>query len=70
MSCEKIVMVDVKMIICLIMQRFNVELAIKLKDILKEERFVVMAKMVSFYIIKLKNNMKTYCSFQKKYIYY
>ncbi|CAG8454697.1 2526_t:CDS:2 [Funneliformis caledonium] len=41
---EKIAMVDVKMMICLIMQKFNVELAMKLEDVVKEERFVVMAK--------------------------
>ncbi|CAI2177781.1 19076_t:CDS:2 [Funneliformis geosporum] len=41
---ERISMVEIKMMICLIMQKFNVELAMKLEDVVKEERFVVMAK--------------------------
>ena len=72
-SAKKIAMVDVKMMVCLMMQRFNVELAMKLEDVLKEERFIVMAKMVeAFWFLhsKIKNDMKTYCSFRKKYIYH
>ncbi|RIA86249.1 cytochrome P450 [Glomus cerebriforme] len=41
---DRIAMVDMKMLVCLILQKFNVELAMKLEDIVKEERFVVMAK--------------------------
>jgi cytochrome P450 len=55
---ERIAMVDIKIMICLIMQKFNVELAMKLEDVVKEERFVVMAK--NDILIKLVPRSKEY----------
>ena len=55
---ERIAMVDIKMVICLILQNFNVELAMKLEDVVKEERFVVMAK--NDILIKLIPSSKEY----------
>ncbi|CAG8647521.1 15521_t:CDS:2, partial [Gigaspora rosea] len=49
---ERLAMVDVKMMVCMIVQKFDVELAMKMEDVQMEERFVVMAK--NDILIKLK----------------
>ncbi|CAH1767151.1 3506_t:CDS:2, partial [Entrophospora sp. SA101] len=41
---ERLALLDVKMMICLIFQKFNVELAMNLNDVQKEEKFAIMAK--------------------------
>jgi len=41
---ERFAMVEIKMVICLILQKFNMKLAMKPEDLVKEERFVSMAK--------------------------
>ncbi|PKY47651.1 cytochrome P450 [Rhizophagus irregularis] len=41
---ERYALMDIKMVICLILQKFNVKLAMKLEDFVIEERFVNMAK--------------------------
>ncbi|KAF0482761.1 cytochrome P450 [Gigaspora margarita] len=49
---ERLAMVDIKMMVCMIMQKFDFELAMKVVDVQMEERFVVMAK--NDILIKLK----------------
>ncbi|CAB4471430.1 unnamed protein product [Rhizophagus irregularis] len=41
---ERYALMDIKMVICLILQKFNVKLAMKLEDFVIEERFANMAK--------------------------
>ncbi|CAG8447214.1 8339_t:CDS:2 [Acaulospora morrowiae] len=45
-SCpgERMAMIDMKMMVCMIMQKFRVELGMKVEDVVKEEKFVVMPK--------------------------
>ncbi|CAG8611051.1 13841_t:CDS:2, partial [Racocetra fulgida] len=49
---ERLAMIDIKMMVCMIVQKFDFELAMKLEDVQMEERFVVMAK--NDILIKLK----------------
>ncbi|CAG8692225.1 17566_t:CDS:2, partial [Dentiscutata erythropus] len=49
---ERLAMVDIKLMVCMIMQKFDFELAMKVEDVQMEERFVVMAK--NDILIKLK----------------
>ncbi|CAG8542247.1 2966_t:CDS:2 [Cetraspora pellucida] len=41
---ERFAMIDIKIMVCLLVQKFDFELAMKLEDVQMEERFVVMAK--------------------------
>ncbi|GBB95891.1 hypothetical protein RclHR1_02640005 [Rhizophagus clarus] len=41
---ERFSLMDIKMVVCLILQKFNVELAMKPEDLIKEERFANMPK--------------------------
>ncbi|CAH1766401.1 5944_t:CDS:2, partial [Entrophospora sp. SA101] len=52
---ERLALLDVKMMICLIFQKFNVELAMNLNDVQKEERLVVMAKNDIMVKLTLRN---------------
>ncbi|CAG8719577.1 27880_t:CDS:2, partial [Racocetra persica] len=49
---ERLAMIDIKMMVCMIAQKFDFELAMKMEDVQMEERFVVMAK--NDILIKLK----------------
>ncbi|RIA84907.1 cytochrome P450 [Glomus cerebriforme] len=55
---ERLAMSDIKMVICLIVQKFNVELAMELKDIIKVERFAIMSK--NDILIRLLPRVKNY----------
>ncbi|CAG8673140.1 11305_t:CDS:2, partial [Cetraspora pellucida] len=41
---ERLAMIDIKIMVCMLVQKFDFELAMKLEDVQMEERFVVMAK--------------------------
>lgn len=41
---ERFSLTDIKMMVCLTLQKFNVKLAMKPEDLVKEERFATMAK--------------------------
>ncbi|CAJ0825432.1 1670_t:CDS:10 [Entrophospora sp. SA101] len=52
---ERLALLDVKMMICLIFQKFNVELAMNLNDVQKEEKFAIMAKNDILVKLTLRN---------------
>jgi cytochrome P450 len=41
---EKLAMVEIKLMVCLIMQRFYVELAMPLNKVSRDEKFILMAR--------------------------
>ncbi|CAG8513866.1 4230_t:CDS:2, partial [Scutellospora calospora] len=49
---ERFAMVDIKMMICMILQKFDIELAMPIEEVKMEERFTVMAK--NDILVKLK----------------
>lgn len=53
---ERFALTEIKMITCLILQKFNVKLAMKLEDFVIEERFANMAKNDVLIKLELRSN--------------
>ncbi|CAB5388304.1 unnamed protein product [Rhizophagus irregularis] len=53
---ERFALMDIKMVTCLILQKFNVKLAMKLEDFVIEERFANMAKNDVLIKLELRSN--------------
>ncbi|CAG8507459.1 5882_t:CDS:2 [Gigaspora margarita] len=55
---ERLAMIDIKMMVCMIVQKFDLELAMEMKDVQMEEKFAVMAKNDILIKLTSRNGIK------------